>query len=386
MLVRKAIYTRENEDELIASGEEWNYHDEDTTKHLHVLHPYPAKFIPQIPRRAIELWSNTGDIVYDPFNGCGTTVLEASLAGRRGIGTDNNAVAILASKAKTALYSKADLEALRQFEAKISKGLDFATPRPDLIPINKNFHYWFNPITLEKLSSLKGLILEEVEPVQTLLMAVFSSIIVRVSYQDSDTRYSRILREVPTNQVELAFSSRLSDTISRIPATMLSGRGVVEVVQADARNVPFIVDNSISLIVTSPPYLNAYDYHKYHRQRLHWIGGDESVVFARDREIGSHDEFTRNNATPDGYFHDMDSCFKEWTRILKKRGHCLIVIGDAIVSKQPVNVGDRFIDLLAENGLVEKGRWIRTLHSTKRAFNVKNSRISHEHVLLVQKQ
>jgi hypothetical protein len=72
--------------------------------------------------------------------------------------------------------------------------------------------------------------------------------------------------------------------------------------------------------------------------------------------------------------------------VLKKGGHCLVVVGDAIVSKQAVHVGDRFVDLLAARGLTEERRWIRTLHATKRAFNVKNSRISHEHVLLACKR
>lgn len=385
-LIRKAIYTREDEESLITSGSEWNFHDEETKEHLHSLHPYPAKFIPQIPRRAIGLWTKPGDLVYDPFNGCGTTIFEASLAGRRGIGTDNNAVAILATKAKTALYSESDLRALERFSNNITTRLAAAEPRPDLIPTNKNFHYWFAPVTVEKLAALKGLILAEVEPIQSLLMAVFSSIIVRVSFQDSDTRYSRKLRDVSDDEVSLAFKSRLTDIISRIPDAMIQGRGIVEVVQADSRSVPFIANNSVSLIVTSPPYLNAYDYHKYHRQRLHWIGGDSSVEFARNLEIGSHDEFTKNNATPNAYFDDMNACFSEWSRVLKKGGRALIVVGDAIVSKQPVHVGDLFIDLMSKRGLIQENRWIRTLHSTKRAFNVKNSRITHEHVLLVVKR
>ncbi len=383
-LVRKAIYTREDEHALVADGDEWNFHEEETKEHLHSLHPYPAKFIPQIPRRAIELWTRPGDLVYDPFNGCGTTLLEASLAGRGGIGTDNNAVAILAARAKTALYSELDLAAVRRFAGRIACGLSDAPKRPDLIPDNKNFLYWFAPVTLDRLAALKGLILNEAEPIQTLLMAVFSSIIVRVSYQDSDTRYARKLREVRDDEVDVAFRSRLADVIERLPDAMAPGRTAVKVVQADSRDVPFIESETVSLIVTSPPYLNAYDYHKYHRQRLHWIGG--SVEFARDKEIGSHDEFTRDNATPDGYFRDMDACFAEWARVLKKGGRCLIVVGDAIVSKQAVHVGDRFIDLLAARGMVEEKRWIRTLHSTKRAFNVKNSRISHEHVLLAVKR
>lgn len=383
-LVRKAIYTREDEQALVADGDEWNFHEEETKEHLHSLHPYPAKFIPQIPRKAIELWTKPGDMVYDPFNGCGTTLLEASIAGRRGVGTDNNAVAVLAARAKTALYSAVDLAALRGFAEGFACRLADAPKRPDLIPDNKNFLYWFAPVTLDRLASLKGLILAEAEPVQTLLLAIFSSIVVRVSYQDSDTRYACKVREVRDDEVEVAFRSRLADVLERLPDAMLPDRTAVDVKQADSRDVPFIKSGSVKLIVTSPPYLNAYDYHKYHRQRLHWIGG--SVEFARDKEIGSHDEFTRNNATPDGYFNDMDACFAEWARVLKKGGRCLIVIGDAIVSKQAVHVGDRFIDLLAARGLVEERRWIRTLHSTKRAFNVKNSRISHEHVLLVVKR
>ena len=126
----------------------------------------------------------------------------------------------------------------------------------------------------------------------------------RVSYQDSDTRYAMKKREVKPEEVDRAFKAKLVDVIGNLPEIMVAGRGTVTVHQADSRTVPFIKTGSVKLIVTSPPYLNAYDYHKYHRQRLHWIGG--SVEFARDLEIGSHDEFTRNNATPDGYFNDMD--------------------------------------------------------------------------------
>lgn len=99
----------------------------------------------------------------------------------------------LPSRAKTASYSKADLETLNLFAVRTAGVLDFAPPRPDLIPTNKNFHYWFDPVTIERLATLKGLILEEKDPVRTLLMVVFSSIIVRVSYQGQRyTLFSKI--------------------------------------------------------------------------------------------------------------------------------------------------------------------------------------------------
>jgi DNA modification methylase len=381
---RKAIYTRENEKALTNNGRDWDFHESETQEHLHALHPYPAKFIPQIPRKAIESWSRAGSLLYDPFSGCGTTLLEASLLGRDAVGTDNNAVAILVSKAKTAIYRRADLDTLRKFADEVGGGLSTAPARPDLIPDNKNFLYWFSPAILDRLAALKGLILRFDDPVRTMLLAVFSSIIVRVSYQDSDTRYAKTDREVKPADVDKVYRARLLEVLVRLPEIMFPGRGHVTVHQADARNVPFIESESISLIVTSPPYLNAYDYHKYHRQRIHWIDG--SVELARDLEIGSHDKFSRTNAKPDGYFSDMDACFSEWVRVLKKGGRCLVVIGDAIVSKQPVRVGDMFVDLLERRGLHLEERWIRTLHATKRAFNVCNSRISHEHVMLFVKK
>ncbi len=381
---RKAIYSKSrNANDVITEGQEWDFHDANTAEFLHTLHPYPAKFIPQIPRKAIETWTEPGELVCDPFCGCGTTLLEASLLGRPSVGVDNNAVAVLVSKAKTALYTTSDLEASRKFASSLESRLASVKPKKELIPDNPNFLYWFGTEVLQRLSAIKSLILEENEPLHTLLLAIFSSIIVRVSYQDSDTRYARITRVVNPSDVDKAFRTSISETISHMHEVVIPNRAPVIIHQADSRSIPFIPSDSVSLIVTSPPYLNAYDYHKYHRQRLHWIDGDVSM--ARDLEIGKHDEFTRRGATPAKYFRDMKECFLEWSRVLRCGGKCLVVVGDAIVNGQPVQVADTFIDLMQELGFLLTKHWIRELHATRRAFNVRNSRISHEHVLLVEK-
>jgi len=62
----------------------------DTTYLTHNFHTYPAKFIPQIPRTIIRQLSVPGDIVLDPFCGCGTTLVEAKLLGRSSIGIELN--------------------------------------------------------------------------------------------------------------------------------------------------------------------------------------------------------------------------------------------------------------------------------------------------------
>lgn len=382
-MIRKAIYTKEKTIEhLLSSGQDWNFQGEKTSMNLHSIHPYPAKFIPQIPRKAILEWTTEGEVVFDPFCGCGTTLLEATLLDRPAIGVDNNDVAILVSKAKTAQYTQEHINCLTafldHFEALTAK----ASPKAELIPDNKNFLYWFSPEIIDSLARLKSVILTMEDPVQTLLMAVFSSIIVRVSYQDSDTRYSRTNICAQPSEVCTIFRSKLAGVIGQLPLLLAPQRPPVQLYNADTRNVPFIQDGTVSLIVTSPPYLNAYDYHKYHRQRLHWINGD--ISFARDMEIGKHDDFTRPGATPERYFSDMKMCFSEWARVLRQNGKCLVVIGDSIVSKKPVYVADTFVEMLEEQGVTLVQRWIREIHGTRKSFNAK-SRINLEHVLLFER-
>jgi len=96
---RQAIFTGSCE---ITDDGAWDFAGEDTQRYLHSLHPYPARFIPQLPRKAVEEYTTPGQTVLDPFAGCGTALLESVIAGRNAIGIDNNAVACLVSRAKTA--------------------------------------------------------------------------------------------------------------------------------------------------------------------------------------------------------------------------------------------------------------------------------------------
>ena len=385
----KAIYSRMDRVEQQIDGAEWNFHSEETQPHLHALHPYPARFIPQIPRKAISEWSKKGEVVLDPFCGCGTTILESILLGRTAMGVDNNEVAHLISQAKTAHYTRDDLCEIQQFLADVplgmSEGLQKGVPKFSTnvwIPDFKNLDYWFDEDAILELGRLKTLIEQLTARPRILALAVFSSIIVSVSYQDSDTRYARINRPYRPDDVEKRFTVKLTDAIGRARKIIDCPKAESKLYLNDSRNLSQIQSESVSLIVTSPPYLNAYDYHKYHRQRLHWIEGN--IKLARDYEIGKHDTFTRPNAIPDPYFEDMRKCFAEWARVLRPNGHAFIVIGDAIVNGQPIPVADRFIEILTQVGFQCKKQWIRQIPESKKSFNRRNSRINEEHILLLQ--
>lgn len=84
----------------------WDFTDFTTQYLSHRFHSYPARFIPQIPKTFINLFTDENDWVLDPFCGCGTTCVEAFYKGRNSIGNDFNPLATLISKVKTTLKVK----------------------------------------------------------------------------------------------------------------------------------------------------------------------------------------------------------------------------------------------------------------------------------------
>jgi site-specific DNA-methyltransferase (cytosine-N4-specific) len=381
-LKRTAIYGVNYEQAKSFKNGEWDFHDADTQQHLHALHPYPARFIPQIPQKAIQSYSSPGDVVLDPFCGCGTTLLESVLAKRTAVGVDNNPVAVLVAQAKISKYSSKDLASIDKFVSNYEQTIKTIEPNKLVLPLYENIEYWFAPKALKELGIIKTVIEDLPPKIRTLALAVFSSIIVRVSNQDSDTRYARIQKCYEAGNAFKWFKSKMLDALSRLRSIYNLPRVEGKVYCQDGKNLAMIKDHTVNLIVTSPPYINAYDYHKYHRHRIHWIGGNP--YSARDSEIGKHDTFTRPNATPEKYFADMGMCFNEWVRVLKRNGHILIVIGDGIVNKKPVKVAEEFILMMEKLKLKLVNRWIRHLKKNKKSFN-QSARIDEEHVILFKK-
>lgn len=86
----------------------------------HEYYRYPARFSPELAASVIHAFTQPGDIVADYFLGGGTTLVEARLAGRLGVGSDINALATFVSRVKTRLYSAADLNAAAAWAASAS--------------------------------------------------------------------------------------------------------------------------------------------------------------------------------------------------------------------------------------------------------------------------
>ena len=91
---------------------EWDFASAKTGYLTHGLHPYPAKFIPQIPNALIQELSSVGETIADIFCGSGTTLLEALQLKRNAVGIDANPLAALISRAKTTPLADSEFEEL----------------------------------------------------------------------------------------------------------------------------------------------------------------------------------------------------------------------------------------------------------------------------------
>ena len=142
--------------EQLAEDTTWSFEDstqKDTAYATHGFHKYPAKFIPQLAKRCIEEHTSEGELVCDPFMGCGTTLVESLVLGRKAVGVDINPVAHLISKVKTTpidpikLTKEADkviLDLETYFDSGQTGQETLANRKiVPIIPVNERIDYWF---------------------------------------------------------------------------------------------------------------------------------------------------------------------------------------------------------------------------------------------------
>lgn len=94
----------------------------------HNFYRYPARFSPKFVRSAIEQFTKPGDLVFDPFMGGGTTLVEAISLGRRAIGTDISSLAAFVSEAKTLIFSDDEFESITQWTSALAVKINIHRP------------------------------------------------------------------------------------------------------------------------------------------------------------------------------------------------------------------------------------------------------------------
>lgn len=390
------------EDELgIArlSTMDWGFRTAKTGYLTHGLHPYPAKFIPQIPNALIQELSSVGQTIGDIFCGSGTTLLEALQLKRNAVGVDANPLAALISRAKTTPLTPQELEEVcahrisceRVLEEAESENLSLfrdgpifssAGWRPEPIVCE----FWFAPQVVEELAELRLLIEQVPSPAaRTLCQVALSAIIVAVSKQDSDTRYVRREKKLGPGDTVRRYLNQLDASLAAVRemSDLLEERFDCQVVEANVLDGP--ETEPFDLVVTSPPYPNAYSYHLYHRTRLLWLGRDPRTF--KGVEIGSHRKYSAKGAgraTPETFRKEFERIFI-WLREKLRGRYACFVIGNSTIRGEKVDNVTLVKSAGASTGFSEVARMERKILSRRKSFNPRIGKIRSEQILVLRK-
>lgn len=363
---------------------------DDTSYLTHSLHPYPAKFPPQLPKKILEDYATKGQTVLDPFCGSGTTLVEARIFGVNAIGVDVNALSVLLSQVKATPLTEQQFSIVKDFiaiiENELSKWKSDNRPKIKIKEFEGQEHWFQNNVSEEITFILNEILKQTDNDIQNFLKIVLSSIIVRVSNQDSDTRFAAIEKNIINGYTLEHFCRRAKEYNLRMAefSELIHDQTKLQLHNADSRNLNFIPDNSVDIVITSPPYANTYDYYLYHKFRKRWL--DLDVKFAQYNEIGSRREYSSLKKKKEKWKEDLIKCFAEMQRVLKPNHFAFIVIGDSVIKRELIKIEKDISDFAPEIGFKVNEILSSDLSKHSRIFNPTFAQKGKkEHLIILEK-
>jgi site-specific DNA-methyltransferase (cytosine-N4-specific) len=355
-----------------------------STGNARSIHPYPAKFIPLIPKHLIELfYPGGGSKILDPFCGSGTTLLEALNAGIDSVGIDLHPLATLIAKVKTT-FVKDDLLKLGATVTHHAQGRILR--KGVLLPEIPNVDHWFpKNIQIALAALITEINLIKDSDISDALKVAFSSIVVRVSNQDSDTRYAAIKKKVTQEAVWNYFERAVKNiwtVISDIGDGPPGAKPKVKILTKDLLRVePYEVGNRIGLVITSPPYPNAYEYWLYHKYRMYWLGMNPIAV--REREIGARPHyFKKNPQTEEDFERQMNRCFWLLSNVMIPNSYACFVMGRSIIHGRYIDNEALLERAASQHSFRKVGSVSRRIALNRKSFNLSHAKIKEEGIVV----
>ncbi len=328
---------------------EQDLRERERTKHVHRLHPYLGKFIPQLVEIFLRKYFSPGHTVLDPFVGSGTTCVQANELGINSIGYDISAFNILLSRVKTAKY---ELDRTRYEVLDILKKVRLATQidkrqgsffledsastvdGPSCPTNNEYLKEWFAPRALRELLTYRYFIDSGEYNYRDLLKVILSRSARSArltTHFDLDFpkrpqrepywcyKHSRICAPV---EESFKFLRRYSlDTLTRIEEfSRVRTDASVELRHGDSRKVGI---PRIDGVITSPPYVGLIDYHDQHAYSYHLLGLENNC----HKEIGPASK-GRSAEAKQQYIQDIALVFGRSLAAMKTGGRLIVVAHD----------------------------------------------------------
>ncbi|OFZ52412.1 MAG: hypothetical protein A3D92_21880, partial [Bacteroidetes bacterium RIFCSPHIGHO2_02_FULL_44_7] len=416
----------------------WSFRDaarKEMHAHTHGYHRYPAKFIPHLVQQLIKKYAPKGnEIICDPFGGCGTTLVEAKISGRKSFGFDINPVAKLITQVKVTPISP---KLLMKYRAEFLRHRK--KTKRKTIKHHSRISYWFDARTVRSLDAIYlGILSIKNKNVRRFFLCAFSHNLKNCS------RW--LMKSIkPQIDPEKIAPKPLESFLRHLDAMIRKNQEFYDELKESKRlDVPALMyrrdstqtlplrTGSVDLIITSPPYVTSYEYADLHQLSLLWFGDDPrnfkkwhkfSNEFNdfRKQFIGTSYKNARRKffesriaedvvtalekvdqplaADVANYFSDVRKAFAEMHRILKPGGNACVIIGNTnmrdieilnaeIAAEQMTHLGFKkvtFIKREVLNKLITSWRDKNTGKFTNLDNPAKKSVYSCEYVIVMEK-
>lgn len=338
----------------------WDFHTADTKQYTHCYHAYPAMMIPQVARKLIKDYKPSGkcNLLFDPYMGSGTSLVEANIAGINAIGTDINPLARLIAASKVTHYNATDIERYISdiqllnltFNKELVKNKDFSRI--------SNYSFWYSEDVLLKLSYLHQLIDTIPQEIRSFFYIVLSEIVRECSF----TRNGEFKRfKMNSKQLEkfspdvfMLFITKAERNLQGLKQFNCCNNDTFSTI-CDFNTVysvpkDIIKPNSIDIIVTSPPYGDSRTtvaYGQYSRWANEWFRFEnaknlDNLLMGGMRQLNA--KFTTNTINKElelirtldnkryteviAFLNDYHDSIKNISPFVRKGGRVCYVVGN----------------------------------------------------------
>jgi SAM-dependent methyltransferase len=312
---------------------------------LHQLSPYVGKLKSGMVNVLIELYSEPGDTILDPFSGSGVVPFQAVLTQRRALANDLSPYAYVLTRGKLEA-PESEAEALNKAAALV-EAVEKQAPSVDVTDVPDWIQEFFHPKTLNEVLVAFQILREQEDYFLTsCLLGILHHVRPGfLSYPASHlVPYLRKAKYPPEEFPEMYqyrnLRSRLIAKVRRayrrdmLPINWKDRK--YQVWQVNSMDLP-IQSETVDAIISSPPYFGALDYARDNRLRLWFLG------FEDWRELDRH--LTANSKV---YIPQMSVCLQEMARVLKPDGHCILVLGDVEKDGKTKRTAEILADLALE--------------------------------------
>lgn len=345
--------------------DDWTFYGASTREGVHCYHDYPARMIPPIASKLIKMYGAEARLLFDPYCGTGTSLVEGIAAGIEVIGTDINPLARLIATSKT---TPMNVDAAEEAMGRFARFASAKQPLTEItsveIPGIERLDFWFKPQVIQDLQQILGFQQElNGEALRLFFSVAFSETVRDCSNTRSNEfklyRYAEaeLERHNPdafaTMQTKLRrnlagcrqFQRRI-DRFGCVPKASVYSFNTVEEIPA-----PALPPNSVDIVVTSPPYGDSgttVAYGQYSRLSAEWLGLPEPAKVDR-RLMGGRagkqvavfpspdlnaalcavaEQDAKRAAEVSAFYEDLYASIRHIAPVVKPGGHVCYVVGN----------------------------------------------------------